>query len=215
MGLLPTLRQATGFQGLRGLLRPSGPTDAFDLKYGTDTGEPAALWKFKIDSPNARFGAGYQTISEEALVDVIRFLGEDTHALTFVDVGCGKGRALLVAANLGFKQVIGVEFVHELAVTARKNLAKLSITNATVVEIDAVDYRFPPRSDIVVYFFNPFSEEVMQKVIVNLGESFPRKLYVIYACPQCAGLFDASGLLTRLGSPPKTPDIQVWRLSGH
>ena len=170
--------------------------------------------KFKINSPNARFGVIYQTIDEEGIIEAIKVLQEqeDTRDLTFVDLGCGKGRALMVAANLGFKTIIGVEFVHELAETARKNLQKLGLTDAVVVESDAANYRFP-ESDMVIYLFNPFSAEVMQKVVANLKESLSKKLYIIYVNPQCGPLFDASGFLTPMESVPKRPDIQIWRRS--
>lgn len=205
----PRATLALGFQTLGRLLRRGGTRDAFDLKYGTDTSEAVPLWKFRIDSPSARFGAGYQTISEQALIDAISFLRDDPKVLTFIDLGCGKGRALLVAANLGFKQIIGVEFVHELAEVAKRNLAKVRIADAVVVETDAATYRFPD-SDLVVYLYNPFSEEVVHMVLANLRESLPKKLYVIYANPLCASLFDTSGFLTRLGCPTGRADIQVW-----
>ena len=107
---------------LVGRLGRGDTTDGFDLKYGTDTGGMIALWNFKIDSPNAVFGVKYQATGEEELAEAISFLDDHPQNLTFIDLGCGKGRALLVAARLGFKQVIGVEFAHELAGIARKNL---------------------------------------------------------------------------------------------
>lgn len=107
------------------------------------------------------------------------------------------------------KQVIAVEFANELAEIAKKNLEKMGIANAVVVQTDAAKYSFP-NSDVIVDLFNPLSQEVMQKVIVNLRDSFAKKLHVIYAAPHCAALFDASGFLTRLGCPPGRADIQVW-----
>src|SRR5271156_2180587 len=88
-GLRTTLRE-----GLQ-ILRRGRTADEFDVRYGTDTGGQLPLWKFKISSPNARFGAAYQTIDEEALLDAIKALRDDPHSLTFIDLGCGKGRALL------------------------------------------------------------------------------------------------------------------------
>ena len=85
-------------------------TDDFDLRHGTDTAGIEPLWRFEIRSPNARFGVRYQTTGEQELVDTLKCLHEDPHAFTFIDLGCGKGRALLVASNLGFIQVIGGEF---------------------------------------------------------------------------------------------------------
>jgi len=207
VGLRATLRDGLG------LLRRGRTTDEFDLRQGTDTGGTLPLWRLKkISSPNARFGTAYQTIEEQATVDAMRALRDDPHVLTFIDLGCGKGRVLLVAANFGFKQVIGVEFSHELAEIAKKNLRKMGIANAAVVQTDAAKYRFPD-SDMVVYLFNPFSEEVMQTVISNLRESLAKKIYVIYVNPRCARLFDNSGFLTRLGCPPARPGIQIWSAS--
>jgi SAM-dependent methyltransferase len=192
------------------LLGWSGKEDAFDSEHGTDTGGVAPLWKFRIDSPNAVFGGKYQSTDEQELADSVHFLSENPHNLTFIDLGCGKGKTLIVAASLGFKQIIGVEFVHELAEIARKNLAKMRIANAVVLETDAANYR-PPDSDAVIYLYNPFSQEVMEKVVANLRESRSHKLYVIYKVPNCAAVFDASSFLTRLGCPPERTYIQIWR----
>jgi SAM-dependent methyltransferase len=195
---------------LVGRLGRGDTTDGFDLKYGTDTGGKIALWNFKIDSPNAVFGVKYQATGEEELAEAISFLDDHPQNLTFIDLGCGKGRALLVAARLGFKQVIGVEFAHELAGIARKNLGVMRIPNAAVVEADAAEYRFPDN-DMVVYLYNPFSKEVMEKVLENLRESLGKRLYVIYKVPDCAEIFDKSGFLIRMGGPPTRPYIQIWK----
>ena len=202
-GLRFTLRE-----GLN-VIKATRETDDFDVKYGTDTGSLVPLWKFTIRSANARFATAYLPIDEKALVDAIGVLPDDPRALTFIDLGCGKGRALIVAANMGFKQVIGVEFAHELAETAKKNLEILGITNAVVEHADAAEYDFP-SGGIVVFLFNPFYEEVMQKVIANLKRSLPKKVYVIYVNPTCAELFDSCDFLARLNSDKEIPDIQIW-----
>ena len=202
-GLRFTLRE-----GLN-VIKPARETNDFDVKYGTDTGGLVPLWNFTIHSPNARFATAYLPIDEKALVDAISVLPDDPRTLTFIDLGCGKGRALLVAANLGFMQVIGVEFAHELAETAKRNLDILGITNAVVEHADAAEYDFP-SGGIVVYLNNPFHKEVMQKVIVNLKRSLPKKVYVIYGNPTCASLFDSCDFLVRLNPLKELPDIQIW-----
>jgi predicted RNA methylase len=187
-------------------------TDDFDRRHGTDTSNIEPLWKFKIDSPNARFGVRYQATDEQMLVDAVSFLPEPPQSFTFIDLGCGKGRTLLVASKLGFRRVIGVEFARELANIARTNLAKMGFADAVVVDADAADFQFP-QTDMVVYLYNPFSIEVMRKVVTNLRESNAKRLYVIYRTPECADLFDSSGFLDRLGSPPGRQDIQIWKAS--
>jgi SAM-dependent methyltransferase len=121
--------------------------------------------------------------------DAVGFLGEDPGSFDFVDLGCGKGRVLLVAANLGFKQVIGVEFARELAEIANQNFTKMKVTNAAVVHADAAEYQFPD-SDLVVYLYNPFLPQVMKKVVANLKRSRAKRLFVIYSVPDCGSLFD-------------------------
>jgi ribosomal protein L11 methylase PrmA len=209
---LRTLRQ----DGLRGTVRrmltqvKNDPSvDAFDLTYGTNTGGIEPLWKFNICSPNARFGTRYEATTEQELTSAVGFLQEDPNKFTFIDLGCGKGITLIVAAMLGFKKVIGVEFAPELVEVAKKNLTKMHISNAVVLNSDAADFSFP-QGDTVVYLYNPFSEKVMRQVVTNLGQACSNKLYLIYKNPQCADIFEASGFLKRFGCPPAAPHMHIW-----
>ena len=184
-------------------------TDAFDRKYGTDTGGIEPLWKFNIQSPNARFGTRYEATQEFELEHALTVLCEDLKAFTFIDLGCGKGRALMIASRLGFGNLIGVEFVVELAEIARDNLEKLNIGNAVVLHTDAAEFRFPD-CDTVVYLYNPFSQEVFRQVLSNMQSSFSKKLYVIYKTPHYAEMFDSSGFLKRFNSPQAAPHMHIW-----
>jgi len=190
-------------------LRRKHADDDFDTRNGTDTGGNVPLWNFHISSPNRLYGKSYEATKERDLVDAINFLQEDPRDLTFIDLGCGKGKALLVAAKFGFRQSIGVEFVHELAGIAKANLARKRIHNAVVVEADAAEYRFPD-TDLVVYLYNPFRQEVVLKVVANLKECCSKKLYVVYNSPLYASILEASGFLTPFGRVPGRSDILVW-----
>jgi len=203
-GLRATFRKAVRY------LRTGCAADDFDRRNGTNTGKIEPLWKLAIDSPNLRFGVRYQPTGEDELKEALNFLHEDLRRFIFIDLGCGKGRALLVAYNLGFKQVIGVEFARELADIARTNLAKLRISNARVMHADAGGFKFPD-SDMVVYLYNPFSNQVMGSVIANLSRCRSRRRYVIYNNPVCAKALDSSGFLRRLGPLPGREDIQIWK----
>jgi SAM-dependent methyltransferase len=214
--IVQTLRR----DGLRAALRKcinnikhDRSADDFDLRHGTDTGGIEPLWKFKIRSPNACFGSRYEVTQEQELADSVNFLKEDLENFTFIDIGCGKGRTLLVAAKLGFKQMIGVEFAGELVEVARTNLAKRQIANAVVLHVDAADFDFPD-SNLVVYLYNPFSQEVLRKVVANLKAGCSKRLYVIYKGQQCAEIFDSSSFLRRFGSSPTARHIQIWSAVG-
>ena len=190
--------------------RYSDPED-FDRRYGTDTSGIEPLWKFKIQSANARFGTRYEATQVVELEDAVAFLSEDLKTFTFVDLGCGKGRAVMIASRLGFAKLIGVEFVNELADIARNNLAKRKIENAVVLHADAADFHFPD-CNTVLYLYNPFSEEVLRKVLSNLTTCFTKKLYVIYKTPQYGDMLDSSGFLKRFDSPPSAPHMRIWTL---
>lgn len=189
--------------------RQSRLQNEFDRRNGTDTGGIEPLWKFRIASPNSRFGARYEATQEQELTAAAAFLAEDLRTFTFIDLGCGKGRTLLIASALGFKEVIGVEFAEELVVIARTNLIRMRTANVCVLHADAADYRFPP-GNLVLYLYNPFSEEVLKKVLANLRDSGSKKLYIIYKAPLCAGLLDSSDFLRRKGCPPAAAHLQIW-----
>ena len=195
-------------------LRPRGEIDEFDLHYGVNTSGDEPLWRLDIASPNARFGIRHQTTSEWELRAAIQFLGGDPTRFTFIDLGCGKGRTLIAASRLGFRQSIGVEFARELADAARTNLVKLQIADASVLHCDAADFLFP-AGNLVIYLYNPFTAPVMTKVIANLGQSCAHRpgdeIYVVYKEPQCATILDSATALKRVGTPPGAKHMTVWK----
>ncbi len=102
---------------------------------------------------------------------------------TFIDLGAGKGRVLLVASRFPFKRLIGVEFARELVETARRNIERFGC-RAEVVHADAADYRFPSEN-LVVYLYNPFGPEVLRPVLSYLREiSTGREVYLVYLNPK-------------------------------
>jgi SAM-dependent methyltransferase len=106
---------------------------------------------------------------------------------TFIDLGSGKGRVLLMAADYPFKRIVGVEFIPELHRAAQENIARFASDRQQCRQIetlcmDARDFQFPPES-LVVYLFNPFSESTFAQVLENLRRSVeqsPRPVYIAY-----------------------------------
>lgn len=206
-GLCAIFRKAS-----RQLIRPRlQVADGFDLRYGTETGSFVPLWKLNIRSSNICFGTSYEATCEQELLDAFHCLNEDLHTFTFIDLGCGKGRTLLIASHSGFRQVIGVDFAEELVNIARNNLRKTRLTNVVVMHMDVAQFRFPD-SDMVIYLYNPFSDEVMSRVVASLQTAASnRRVYVIYKVPQCAAVLDSSGFLQRVKGPASRRYIQVWK----
>jgi SAM-dependent methyltransferase len=204
--------RAAGRHLWRKMRRPS--TDDFDQRHGTDTSGELALWETRVRSPSARFGVRYQASGEGELVRMVNSLGIDTGRFTFVDLGCGKGRALLVAARLGFRQVIGVEIGAELADIAKANLAKLDVANALVIHGDAAEYVFP-SGDILIYLYNRFGTPVMSRVVDALEHRIVHggadEIYVAYKQPTCEHLFDRSRFLRRVNGAHDIEHIVIWK----
>ena len=124
---------------------------------------------------------------------------------TFIDLGSGKGRALLLAAKQGFQRVIGVEFMPELHRAAEENIRKfvpkfrLSAQVQSVCT-NALDFEFPV-APLVVYLFNPFPEPVFAAVLNNLRRSWeqnPRPVYVPYRYLEFERLLEESDWLTKI-----------------
>jgi len=161
----------------------------FDWKYGTDTAAWVSLADLNIDSQNSPRGVDYHPTRIKPFYKVFQTLNLPSQA-GFVDFGCGKGRTLMMAADLGFSRVVGIEFSEALCEIARRNIQIYQERNAltanmSVINADAVDYEIEP-TDQIFYFFHPFDESVLRKVMENISHSldrYPRKIWIIYYEP--------------------------------
>lgn len=134
----------------------------------------------------------------------------------FLDLGCGKGRVLLEAAeHYPFRRVIGVESEPQLAEFARallgENRRRLKDTQWEVVTTDAVEYEIP--DDVTVaYLFDPFTGPVFDAVISRLEQSVdrrPRSLRIVYLVPK-----ELERLRSRRRIAPMASGTAGWWRSG-
>lgn len=186
----------------------------FDRIHNTDTAgriELADLKSMHADKINQC--NRYEPISRGPFEEVLRRLPADPARCMFIDYGSGKGRALLLAAEHGFYKVIGIEFSSELCEVAKRNavayIQSSGSTTEIVVEcIDAALFEVPP-GNCVLYFFNPFGEELMAKVVKAIESALrreSREIYIIYFSPQWHKIFDRAGFFQRLESSMWSPD---------
>jgi len=109
----------------------------------------------------------------------------------FVDIGCGKGRALLIASEFNFVEVVGVEFSKELCQIANENIIqykqnKIKICLINVICDDAAEFEIRDCYNIF-FMFNPFDNHVLEKLLTNIKKSLAltkRKCYFIYDNPK-------------------------------
>lgn len=137
----------------------------------------------KSDKLNNHYAPTYYSVIKEAF-NVIKNRKE----LILIDVGCGKGKVLLVASDFEFKKIIGIELSKKFLNTCKKNinnykeLKKKKIIK--LIHIDALKYKV--TNENVFYFFDPFSEKILNKFLKKILLSYKynkRKIYIIFANP--------------------------------
>jgi hypothetical protein len=139
------------------------------------------------------FHSPYQPTEPVRFREMMAALPIDFRQFTFVDIGSGKGRTLLLAAEYPFRRIIGVELIEELHRTAEENIAAWRTQSPARVapflieslHMDAREFVFP-ETPLVVYLFNPLPDLGLRRVILNIEESWrhtPRAIWVVYHNP--------------------------------
>lgn len=127
---------------------------------------------------------------------LLRALPADVAGYTFVDVGAGMGRVVMLASRWPFRQIVGIEVSAALCETARDNLVRwrrahddLACKDLRVVCADAAEFRFP-HGDLVVYLYNPFGERTLARIADTLAAEPRRVCYILYHTPVHRGVLD-------------------------
>lgn len=172
----------------------------FDDIYGTDTEGIRTVGSLDIESDNVRYAASYQPSPQNLAKEIIYALPIDYSRFTFIDFGAGKGRVLMIAAELPFADVIGIEFSSELCVIADNNISRLDPKKrkASMIRCEYADVTtyLIPDCPLICYFYNPFDSVVMRTVVDRLLASLKenhRDIYIIYVNPVHRTLFDSVG----------------------
>jgi len=124
---------------------------------------------------------------------------------TFVDMGAGMGRAVLMAAEMPFREVIGVELNPTLARIASRNLAAWRAVGRArapmrIVRGDAAEFKLQ-RGPCLVFLFNPFGAPVMRRLLARIAESFagrPGQLDLLYVNHEQMGMLEGQTGFVRL-----------------
>jgi SAM-dependent methyltransferase len=170
----------------------------FDAEHGVTT--EALLFLGELDpeaiGPSLEYATHYEptpVAQAEALLDASPLPPE--HA-TFVDLGAGMGRVVMLAARRPFRAVIGVEISPALVEIARENLGSLRdplqvARDVKIVRADAADYDLP-RGDVVVFLYNPFQGPVLERVLARIRAGADgRQVAVMYHTPVHRDVIDA------------------------
>lgn len=151
----------------------------FDLRYGTSTFQrvPKTEQVISISQGDGENGllyvASFTSVTCKTVEHARKVLGPERAAIAqFVDLGCGKGKALLVYAQV-FGQVcgpaaIGIEYDPVLADLARANVGKLFSDESTVhiITDSATNLRQHVKADVaIIYLYNSFKGDTLDATL--------------------------------------------------
>lgn len=130
--------------------------DRFDAKYRVETQAPVRISDLETANPAAPFANRYEGTPIAAIHKIIRRLKVDRPQFTFIDLGSGKGRVLLIAAQYPFKSVIGIEFsetLHNIALSNIQRYCELGRvkTRPTSINCDAAGFDFSDIGNKIVF----------------------------------------------------------------
>ena len=108
-------------------------------------------------------------------------IGEEDVVL---DYGCGKGRVDFFLAHRTKAGTIGIEYDGRIYGAAMEN-QKSAKAKAAFLLTRAETYEVPPEVNRC-YFFNPFTVEILHKVMARILESYyehPREIFLFFYYP--------------------------------
>lgn len=170
-----TTAKGAGRRRLPGLTVGEGYTrHPFDEKFGVRTSGLVAGRHLLSGHRHDRHATAYFAVAPSVFTALVRRWrqsrpDETIEDFTFIDVGAGMGRAVLLASELHFRDVVGVELNPTLVRIARKNLAVWRASGraqapAKIICGDAVDFRLP-AGPCLAFLFNPFGAPVMRRLL--------------------------------------------------
>lgn len=153
----------------------------FDQQHGIKTS--GVVWPLEMEEEinlqKWRYMARYVPSPVNALrmlFDHLPQLGIQYPEYTFVDVGSGMGRGLLLAAHYPFRAIKGVEISRELDAIARNNIAVYNhpgqqCRNIHTYNMDILNFNVMDKESRIYYFWEPFTDEIFNAFLVNLLEA--------------------------------------------
>jgi len=203
------------FAGLWDFVRNSTPArlrqrygDAeYDWDHRVNTTSAAVGWRDRL---LAVFHSLYQptdpALFHEMLRELQRQTGLDFRDFTFLDLGSGKGRTLLMASDFPFRRIIGVELLPSLDQVANDNLRRYHSDSQRCFAVESVCGDATafclPNEPLLVYLSNPFPESGLRLVLANLQHSLrehPRIVCVLYHNPLLEHFFGECTAVRKIG----------------
>jgi len=179
----------------------------YDWDHRVNTTSAAVGWRDRLLGV---FHSPYQPTEPALFHEMLDALQQQSHLdvreFTFIDLGSGKGRTLLLASDYPFRRIVGVELLPALHHIAQENLQKYHSESEKCFALESIcenaaAFAFPAEPT-VLYLFNPFPEAGLRRMLANLDQSLrenPRPVYVLYHNPLLEHVLRESTALTKVG----------------
>lgn len=198
----------------------STPIHPFDQIHGVETSGLVPAANLVTGHPNDEHVTAYYGVAPSILRALIELWRETPppepiHSYTFIDIGAGKGRAMLVASELPFRQVIGIELNPAMAAIASQNIGYWQQSHAAditaqrlapiqLLQQDALTFDFP-STPTLVFLFHPFEAPVLKQLLRRIETRFAKRsgnLDILYVNAECRTVLDKHPAFTRLFNGP-------------
>jgi SAM-dependent methyltransferase len=178
----------------------------YDWDYRVNTTSGAVAWRERL---LGMFHSAYQPTQPVAFHEMIEALQQQPNFnfsdFTFIDLGSGKGRTLLMASDYPFRRILGVELLPALHQIAEENLLKYKSDSQRCFDLkaicaDATEFHFD-SGPLVLYLFNPLPDTGLRSVLANVEESLrahPNFVYVLYHNPLLEHVLEEGSRLKKI-----------------
>lgn len=156
------------------------PVHPFDRAWGTDTGGLIPRESLLTGHASDRHLTAYYAVAP-SILDVLIDLWLQTPPVfpidryTFLDLGAGKGRALMTATLHPFAEAVGIELNPALAAICRKNLKLFTkvapiLTHPVLIEGDVLEAPLPD-GPVLAFMFHPFEAPLLRRFLKRIAAS--------------------------------------------
>jgi SAM-dependent methyltransferase len=177
---------------------------AFDQRFKTETSSIVPVGALGIgDADKTKSAVFYISAPVRFERYIIGALNIDYKDFHFVDVGCGKGRVLMLASEWPFHSITGIEISKALCEIAERNVQVYSsrtqkCRNIAIQCMDATQFPIEEKNT-VYHFYHPFQVDVLKPILERIASRFQqsdKKVYIAYIwmqLPDLFSLFDSLG----------------------
>jgi SAM-dependent methyltransferase len=177
----------------------------FDRRHGVETeGRVRSDRLLGMPAPLRRHAGEYQPTNPALFRRIVRKSRVNPEHFTFLDLGCGKGRALIAAADYPFDRIVGVEADSALYRIADDNLDRWRRERAdgrvTLIHGDARTFDLP-AGNLFVFMYSPFLGPVFQSVAERLAAAAAesgRAVVIAYSSDREGDALERTGLFKRV-----------------